>query len=124
MYLFMNYNHKTTNKLLYILIAFTLLFGFISVTNPTQIPLPLIIVPFLLIGLILFQVTQAILTLRKPRQQNHYLIKIAPFSIAMLGVGLLLLATLRQLTWKDTLLVIILAVVFWSYVSKADFLQK
>lgn len=120
----MNIKKYKLNKLLYITLTVSLLIGFISLTDPYKIPLPLIIIPFLLSWFALYEVVLLVMTFRNPSRNISYMTKIIPISVASLGVSLLLLATLHQLTWKDTFLILILALVFWGYIRKADFLRK
>ncbi len=94
---------------------------FILSTDPHTIALPLIIVPFLLIGLVTYQLVRIILTLRTPKSSFTY--KIVPLMVAFMGVLLLLLASLHQLTWKDTLLLALFGILFWLYIWRADFLK-
>ncbi len=118
---------KTPSNLLnkiFVILLLTLCFaGFILVTNPDSIPLPLLIVPFVLLGIILYQTSSVVLQFSK-LSKNSYMAKIIAFSTAFLGVGLLLLQSLHQLTWKDSFLAGIFAVLFWLYIWRADFLHK
>lgn len=96
---------------------------FVSITDPNKIALPLLIGPFLLVGYILYQITSLILSLITPTATAVFL-KIFPLSVSFLGVVLLLLRSLGQLTWRDSLLTVIFVVLLWLYVWRADFLQK
>lgn len=118
---------KTRNQLLNKLFLTLLLTGcfvlFIGATNPDNVPLPLLIVPFILLGFILYQLVCSVFLLIKGRQ-NTSSIRIVASSIACLAVGLLLLQSLHQLTWRDSLLGAVFAILFWLYVWRADFLKK
>jgi peptidoglycan/LPS O-acetylase OafA/YrhL len=112
------------NKLFLVLTGTGVLLVFILFTDPNKIALPLLIVPFILIGFILYQVSFGLLSLKKSGASSRYSHKIIPLSIAFLGVCLLLLESLHQLTWKDSLLACGFTILLWLYVSRADFLQK
>lgn len=99
-----------------------MLAAFMLLTDPGKIALPLLIVPFILIGFVCYQVVEATLLLRSNRKSPY--IRIFPLSIAFLTVCLLLLESLHQLTWKDTALVGGFTMLLWLYVWKADFLKK
>jgi hypothetical protein len=118
---------KTRNQLLnklYITLLLTGCFiGFVVSTNPNKVALPLLIVPFVLLGFVLYQLVSVVLLFSKV-QKNSYLGRIIALSIASLGVGLLLLQSLHQLTWRDSLLTGVFAVLFWLYIWRADFLHK
>ncbi len=111
------------NKLFVITSVTGCFMGFVLVTDPNTVALPLLIVPFMLLGLIFYQLVAAVLILGK-KQKNSYLSKIIALSIASFGVVLLLLQSLNQLTWRDSLLTGIFAVLFWLYIWRADFLHK
>lgn len=114
---------QVLNKFFVILLITGCFLGFMLTTDPNKVPLPLLIVPFILLGFILYQIASAVLLLSKSHR-NSYLGKIIALSIASLGVGLLLLQSLNQLTWRDSLLTGVFAILFWIYIWKADFLRK
>ena len=99
------------------------LVGLMLVTDPNTVILPFLILPFVLVGIIFYQIISEIFLVAS-RQKNSHSGKIIALSITSLGVGLLLLQSLNQLTWKDGLLTCLLAVLFWLYIRRADFLHK
>lgn len=111
------------NKLFFAAASAVVLIGFIVLTDPRQVALPFIILPFVLIGNILYQLLAAIFLL-KASNGNKYLNKIIPLSVSFIGVGLLLLQSLHQLTWRDTVLVLVFTLLLWLYIGRADFLRK
>ncbi len=111
------------NKIFTILLVVACFTGFVLATNPNSVALPLLIVPFILLGIILYQLVFAVLFVIMSHK-NNYLRKIISLSVASLGVGLLLLQSLDQLTLKDSLLAFIFAILFWVYIWRADFLHK
>ncbi|HUP26370.1 MAG TPA: hypothetical protein VM124_01845, partial [Candidatus Limnocylindrales bacterium] len=92
-------------------------------TNPNNVALPVLMAPFILIGLLVYQITELILT-RKGSAVRSYAVRLFAMSIAFLIVALLLLRSLHQLTLKDSLLVCGFTLAFWLYVWRADFLHK
>jgi hypothetical protein len=110
------------NKLFYILLIAGVLIGFLLVTNPSNVPLPVIVFPFLLIGMLFYQLALLVFTHGKVTP-GRYLRRILSLSIAFMGVCLLVLESLHQLTWKDSLLTLVFTVFFWLYIWRADFLK-
>lgn len=117
-----NVNYSLS-KLITIGILVLILALVLALTDPAMIALPVLVAPFLLIGLILYQVTTLIVYKNKKR---HILYKsrLFPLSIAFLGVALLILRSLHQLTMKDSFLVSGFTIAFWVYIWRADFLHK
>jgi hypothetical protein len=115
--------HPALNKLIWISLLLAALIAYIMLTNPNTIPLPLVLVPFILIGVFLYQLTALMLVLRGI-EKGHYVRRLLPGSISFIGVALLVLASLHQLSWKDVFLVALFTVLFWLYVGRADFLHK
>lgn len=111
------------NKLLSSLMLATCLTLFLLFTNPDSIALPVLIAPFIIIGLLIYQLTSYVIE-KNRSLRNTYAARLLPLSIAGLGVALLLLRSLHQLTIKDSILVFGFAIVFWLYVWRADFLHK
>lgn len=110
------------NKLFVIIGICLVLLVFILLTNPDSIALPLLIIPFGLVGLAIYKLFDLVLimigkTEKRPR-------RILSISVSSFVVVLLLLQSLNQLTWKDCLITLIFAIVFWLYVWRADFLHR
>ncbi len=93
------------------------------VTSPNTIPLPLLIVPFIIIGFFIYFLIKAMLYSTNKRRDGIPG-KLLALSIATLVVLLLLLQSLDQLTLRDGLLTTIFAAMFWIYIWRADFLHK
>lgn len=109
------------NKLFLICGLALVMLIFMLTTNPDSIPLALLIIPFGLLWLIVFQITKLILRIFMVDQSIE---KLVATSVASFAVLLLLLQSLDQLTWKDALLTVVFAVLFWLYVWRADFLHR
>lgn len=116
-------HHYFLNKLFLVLLLIGLLLLLVLFTDPNRVILPVLIAPFLLIGGIIYQISHLFLRMKKSLHPS-YVDKLLPLSIAGLGVALLLLRSLHQLTLKDSLLVCGFAAIFWLYIWRADFLHK
>lgn len=110
------------NKLFVIFGLCLTLLIFILLTNPDSIALPLLVVPFGLIGLIVYKLSDLILMIIGKTEKRVK--KILSISVSSFVVVILLLQSLNQLTWKDCLITFVFAVFFWLYVWRADFLHK
>ena len=111
------------HKLFLTLLAGSILVGLMLATDPNKIALPFLILPFLLVGFMFYQIV-ATATLLKRSHANKHWTRVVPLSVAFLGVCLLLLESLHQLTWKDSFLAAGFTVLLWMYMGRADFLQK
>lgn len=110
------------NKLMGLSLIVLSLGLFMLFTNPHEVVLPLIILPFIFIGLITYKLVILIILLRG--RSLVYKDRMFPLSIAFMVTCLMLLQSLHQLTWKDSLLVFVFSGLLWLYISKADFLEK
>lgn len=117
------FKSQLLNKLFFIIIPIVVLFSLLMFTNPNSVALPVLIAPFICIGLIIYQITRALLS-RDGSIVKMNAARMLSASLAFLGVSLLLLRSLHQLTLKDTLLVCGFTLAFWLYVWRADFLHK
>lgn len=116
-------NHPILSKIVTIIVTATILVGYILLTNPNSVPLPLLLVPFIGIGYILYEATGLMMHLLVGGKKT-LLARMIPPSIGFIGVALMVLSSLHQLTWKDTLLVILFTALFWLYIWRADFLHN
>jgi hypothetical protein len=88
--------------------------GFISLSNPYKLPLPLLVIPSLLLGFIVYffiRLVQAGVTSGKS--------KVVSISISVYAVLLSLLASLQQLSWRDALLAGLLLWLFVFYFKRS-----
>ena len=111
------------NKLLLSLLTAASLLLLTLFTNPNSVALPVLIAPFIIIGFLMYQITQIVLT-KKHSFSSQLARQLFALSVAGLFVALMLLRSLHQLTIKDGLLVCGFAIVFWLYMWRADFLHK
>jgi hypothetical protein len=116
-------DHPVVSKILSVLIATAILAGYILLSNPNTVALPLLLVPFVIIGYILYEVTSLIVHIFV-REHSNLVARMLPSSVGFVGVGLMILSSLHQLSWKDTLLVALFTGLFWLYIWRADFLHK
>lgn len=115
--------HPILSKILSVLIACIILAAYILLTNPSNVALPLLLVPFAFIGYILYEVTDLCVRVFA-NEHNKLVVRMLPPSIGFIGVGLMVLSSLHQLTWKDALLMVLFTGLFWLYIWRADFLHK
>lgn len=111
------------HKLFWIAGLLGLFLIFILTTNPETVALPLLIVPFILIGLVVYQAVLLLFLVFKGKTPERYPRKVIAGGVSALTVCLLLLQSLHQLTWRDSLLAILFIGLFWLYVWRADFLK-
>lgn len=116
-------NNYMLNKLLVTLLILGCLLSMLLLTDPNNVALPVLVVPFILVGCMLYQIINIIMSKKKGKSLG-YGERLLPLSIACLGVALLLLRSLHQLTVKDSLLVLGFAAAFWLYIWRADFLHR
>lgn len=97
-------------------------FMFLSVTNPRQLPLPLLVLPFIWVFCLIFYAvwlaTGRIAGLQKGRRRSI----LAGFSAA-LPVILLVFQSIHQLTIRDVILAISIVALVSFYMSRANFLR-
>lgn len=117
------FKSKLLNKLLLITALTGVLVLLLMFTDPNRVALPVLIAPFICIGLIIYLIARIILSKNGALVTNNAARMFAA-SLAFLGVSLLILRSLHQLTLKDTLLVCGFTLAFWLYIWRADFLHK
>lgn len=116
------FKSQLLNKLFLVLATLVLLVLLLIFTDPNNVALPVLIAPFICIGLIIYLLTHLFIGLTWSNLNNSA-VRLFALSIAFLGVSLLLLRSLHQLTLKDTLLVSGFTIAFWFYLRRADFLH-
>lgn len=84
--------------------------GFMAFTNPHKLPLPLLVVPSLLLGVIVF----FLVSLLQALFLNHQS-RVTALSVSGYIVLLSLLASLQQLGWRDAILAGLLVWLFVFY---------
>jgi len=86
-------------------------------TNPYALPLPLLPIPFLLLGLGSYYVTSAILQMTPLPERKAKLVSAVLTSIVLLGV---VLQSIRQLSSKDFLILLALLVGITWYMRRLE----
>ncbi|MBA3758581.1 hypothetical protein H0X10_03050 [Candidatus Saccharibacteria bacterium] len=114
--------YKQVQKLTILVLLWISLPVFLLVTNPETLPLPLLIIPFVLLLLILYKTAEAVLGITLNRRSSKR-VKIMAGVVAFLPTLLLILASIRQLTVRDSAIVIGLLVMFIFYMRRIDFLK-
>ncbi len=109
------------NTLFLIFATTGVLTAFLLLTDPKKVALPLLILPFTLIEFIIYKA--AMLALKSPRR-SPYMTKIISIGLALIMIGILVLSSLGQLTWRDLSLMALFIVLFFLYLGRADFLKK
>lgn len=106
-------------KIWIVLLSTILLCLFIFGTNPKQLSVPFLLIPPLLIFTVLYYLSQAVLQAFTDLTKHKR--KIASATLASGPVLVLLLASLGQLTVRDTLLSLLLMSGLAVYFSRAGF---
>lgn len=95
-------------------------------TNPQNMPLPLLILPIILLFLIIYFSVYAYLIKKVKRAKEISKTRLVVISgvAALMPVLLIVLASIRQFTFRDILLSVALVVCVSWYLLKVDFLKS
>lgn len=115
--------HPILSKIIACVIAAGVLLAYILLTNPNNVALPLLLIPFILIGYIVYAVVGLMLHAFTTEQTGLFG-TLLPLSAGFIAVALMVLSSLHQLTWKDVGLVLVFTTLLWLYIWRADFLHK
>lgn len=118
----MAFNIKQVQKLIIIVLMWVSLPLFILLTNPENLPIPLLVVPFLLLYATLYMSARLSMKYLVPNLTKGRTRLIATL-IASLPTLLLVLASIKQLTIRDTAIVVGLLVFLVFYLRRMDFLK-
>ena len=110
-------------KLTALLLLWITLPVFLLLTNPETLPLPLLVVPFILLLFVIYKTMFLVLKLSF-RSFSKNRIRVMAGASALLPTLLLILASIRQLTVRDTAIVIGLLITLTFYMRRIDFLHK
>ncbi len=107
-----------SKKMTAIIVSLLLFSLFISFTNPNQVNLGVILIPFVLLGVIFYILLN--LLLEKFFKNTYRRKKIKLFSLigALLIVNFMLLSSIGQLTPQDTILTVLITVIASFYLYK------
>ncbi len=121
---YINFSNPIVNKIVYLTGATVVLLAIFLYSNPERVSLGVLLLPFLLIGFIVYQLTELGFMLIGRSNSKRAVKKLVGLSLAFAIVALLLLASLGQLTVRDGLLVVGFIILFLWYISRADFLES
>ena len=114
-------NNKSLNTFVSIAAVSSALAVMFFATDPNHVPLLVLIVPFVLSGVLIYQLTK--LFVNRYTHNRIRVFKIIPYGMSMFISLLLVLASLHQLTWRDGALTLLFLTVLLLYVWRADFLK-
>jgi len=109
-------------KLAVLVALWTFLPVFLLLTNPETLPLPLLIVPFLALGITLYKSTSALLHVTA-KNIDEKKVRFMSGVMAFFPTLLLVLASIDQLTVRDVAIVLVLVVIAMFYMKRIDFLK-
>jgi hypothetical protein len=114
---------KQVQKVITLLLVWISLPVFLLVTNPETLPLPLLIIPFVLLFAVLYISAKTIIkTFLKdvPAKRRQTMAVV----FALLPTLLILLASIRQLTVRDIAIIFGLLILLMFYLRRVDFLKN
>ncbi len=114
--------NRKLNKLIILTGVIVFLLVFMAMTSPQKVSLPVLLLPFAIVGIVVYIPIASINF--KRLTNNRVTSRIIPVSISSLVVMVLLLSSLGQLTIRDILLVIGFGALFIIYMKRADFLDS
>jgi len=100
-------------------VSFLLLLIFLMVTNPQHLALVVLLIPFLLIFIVLYNLIMFVLRTVGPRRLSMRHKKVVAVVLSLEPVLLLLLASINQLAPRDGILSLILIIGFAWYLSRS-----
>lgn len=118
----MNLVIKQVQKLSILLLLWVSLPTFLLLTNPETLPLPLLILPFVLLFVALYKTAQAVLSMLF-KGLSRRRVRLMSGIIALLPTLLLILASIQQLTIRDIAIVVGLIILLTFYMRRIDFLN-
>lgn len=111
---------KQVQKLTILLGLWISLPVFLLMTNPEDIPLLLLFVPFILLAMGLYKTAETVLS-RGNAQLSRKRVRFLAGVIAVLPTLLLVLASIQQLTVRDGAIVVGLLMLLTFYMKRIDF---
>lgn len=110
--------HKSKTVLIFILLISLIVF--VSLTNPNDVSLLVILVPFALLGLIIYNVlTLVIGRLYTPTKvKNNYKVKLFSFLGAVIVINFALLSSIGQLTVQDGAIAFLITIIGGFYLYR------
>ena len=106
------------SKLLFTLLLLVIMAVFLAATNPNEISLLAILVPFVILGLIIYQLIMALLVIFYDGKSKNNKPKIISVVLSFVIVNFALLSSIGQLTLQDGLIAILIVVIGAFYLYK------
>lgn len=113
---------KQVQKLITIGLLWVSLPIFLLITNPEELPIAMLVVPFILLFAMLYITARVGLRIIFPSISTARL-RLLAVLIGALPTLLLILASIKQLTVRDTAIVVGLLVMLVFYLRRVDFLK-
>lgn len=110
----------TGRPVVILLVSVTLLVALLLFTDPRKVPIIVLLLPFVLLFLVIFESVSLALHRFMPRLSSRKR-KIIAATLGGLPCFLLLLSSINQLTWRDVTLVTVLLLLGLFYSSRANF---
>ncbi len=104
-----------------ILIVVAVLVGFLCLTDPNNIALPMVVVPYLLIGLLLYKLFILALHLVSRGRIGERKIKLYSIVFSVIAINFALLKSIGQLTVQDSIISVAIILIASLYISKFSF---
>jgi hypothetical protein len=101
-------------------VPLALLFLFLAFTDPQELPLPFLLVPFILLFAIFFAIIRSLSD--RILQLKHINSTVAAFFLALFPVILLLLSSVGQISFADVAVILLLFFGILFYLRRVDFL--
>ena len=118
----MNIVKKQVQKLTILLLLWVSLPIFLLIANPETLPLPLLVLPFILLATVLYKTAETSLSFGF-KQLSSKRIKLMASIVAVLPTLMLILSSIRQLTIRDSAIIIGLMVLLVFYMRRVDFIK-
>ena len=102
-------------KIYFLIIAAICLMAFMSLTNPDQIPIVFLLMPFLAIGYILFLVFDYFINIFQGSRKRAAVLSVV---LTVVIINFLILRSIGQLTFQDGLISVFITTILGFYISK------
>jgi len=113
---------KTRTQISTVILSYIILALLLLTTNPEKMPLPVIIIPFVVILICLFLtiniIIRYVISDLKPKSRFRISLALSAFPVLII-----VLQSVNQLTIKDTLITIGLFLLLIFYFKKVDFIR-
>lgn len=121
-YQIMNKLNRILSRVIILSLPLALLLVFVILTDPRRLPLPLLVMPFILLFAFIYKLIKSVLLYGTELERSKSWTIVAAVG-ALVPTFLLMFQSIHQLTVRDVLVVISLGLVTAFYVAKADFIR-